>query len=49
MSHANNEKRQTTLDGRNGNTKSRRLERSEKRKSTNIWASWKLTPSNKWR
>ena len=26
-----------------------RLERSEKRKPSNTWASWKLTPSNKWR
>ena len=26
-----------------------RLESSKKRKRTNTWASWKLTPSNKWK
>ena len=26
-----------------------RLERSVRRKPINTWASWKLTPSNKWR
>ena len=26
-----------------------RLEHSQKRKPTNTWASWRLTPSNKWK
>ena len=26
-----------------------RLEHSEKRKHTNTWVSWRLTPSNKWK
>ena len=39
MCHASYEKRQTTHDTR--------LERSEERKRTNTWASWKLMPSNK--
>ena len=26
-----------------------KLERSEKRKPTNIWVSWRLIPSNKWK
>ena len=35
-------------DGK-GTMKSRKkLERSEKRKPTNTWEYWKLTPSNKW-
>ena len=25
------------------------LERSEERKPTNTWVSWRLTPSNKWK
>ena len=35
-------------DGRNYQVKTK-SELSEKRKPTNTWASWRLTPSNKWR
>ena len=45
MCYASHEKRQTTPDRRNGTVKSRQ---DEKRKPTNTWVSWKLTPSNKW-
>ena len=38
MQHANNEKLETSHDGKNGTTKSRtKLERSEKRKPINTW------------
>ena len=47
MRHDSNEKRQTTPYERNGTTKSRKLERLEKRKLTNTWRYWKLSPSNK--
>ena len=34
-------------DGMDSQIKAR-LERSEKKKPTNTWPSWRLTPSNKW-
>ena len=47
MYHADNEKRETTHDERNGNTKSRKnLNARRKKKRTNTWEYWKLTPSN---
>ena len=49
-SNNNDEKRETTHDRTNRTTKSRKKsEHSEKRKPTNIWEYWRLTPSNKWR
>ena len=45
MHHTSNEKRETTHDERNQTTKSRKKsELSEKRKSTNTWEYWELTP-----
>ena len=46
MYHSSNEKRQLTEWNNQIKTK---LEHLKKRKPTNTWGFWKLTPSNKWR
>ena len=45
--HANIEKRQMTPNRRNGTTKSKKKERSDKKKRPNTSEYWKQTPSNK--
>ena len=46
MRHANNEKQETTHDGRMELPNQEKSERSEKKKPSNTWEYWKLTPSN---
>ena len=47
MRHASMEKWQMTPYKWNRNQIKTKLERTEKRKPTNTWKYWKLTPSNK--
>ena len=47
MHHASNEKRKTTHERRERFTKPRKKKQSGKRKRTNTFKYWKLTPSNK--